>query len=106
MEWPVKQKGTIFLFTSLCVLVDGIMGREATRFVQHLADQLSSHASGTLTTVHLSIGYKQEFICHHPYNNIMSQRITYKMAVSGHNEQIFLDAGIILNNILVLIKFN
>ena len=28
-------------FTPLCVSVDGMMGREATKFVQHLADQLS-----------------------------------------------------------------
>lgn len=29
------------LFTPLCVSVDGMLGREATKFVQHLADQLS-----------------------------------------------------------------
>ena len=29
------------LFTPLCVSVDGLLGREATKFVKHLADQLS-----------------------------------------------------------------
>ena len=29
------------LFTPLCVSVDGMLGKEATKFVQHLADELS-----------------------------------------------------------------
>lgn len=29
------------IFTPLCVSVDGMMGREANRFIQHLVDQLS-----------------------------------------------------------------
>ena len=44
------------IFTPLCVSVDGMMGREATKFVQHLADQLSHY-------------------------NSVSQRISNKMAV-------------------------
>ena len=43
------------IFTPLCVSVDGMMGREATKFV-HLANQLSHKWA----IAHLSIGFEQD----------------------------------------------
>ena len=71
----------------LCVSVNGMMGREATRFVQHLVDQLSRKWDSNYSSL-----VNKNFFCHHPCNNTMSQRITYKMAVSGHDGRIFFES--------------
>ena len=41
LVWIALDSVRRALFTPLCVSVDGMLGKEATKFVQHLADELS-----------------------------------------------------------------
>ena len=75
MEQPVNTEEQ-YLLHCMYVSVDGMMDREAAKFVQHLADQLSHKWGSNYSS--LVNWVRTRLVCHHPCNNSVSN----KMAVS------------------------